>query len=123
MPEYVPGVKSLDSQGEAMADHILVVFSAPVAGRELEYEQWYDTQHLRDIVALPGFVAARRFDLAEQSMGRGGAPPTAHVAVYEIDGDLGTALDALRAARGTSTMEVSPAMDLERATIWAFTAK
>src|ERR1700704_107863 len=42
-----------------------LVFSNPVAGREDEYNKWYDTQHAQDVVAVPGFVTAQRFVASE----------------------------------------------------------
>ncbi len=45
-----------------MAKHILVVMSNPVSpDREAEYNDWYTSRHIPDIVSLPGYAAATRY--------------------------------------------------------------
>ena len=39
----------------AMSNHLFVVLSNPIEGREDEYAQWYQNVHLHDVVALDGF--------------------------------------------------------------------
>jgi hypothetical protein len=41
--------------GHERRKYILVVMSNPVPGREQEYNTWYDTQHLPDVLQNPGF--------------------------------------------------------------------
>jgi len=41
--------------------YYLLVFNAPVPGREAEYNKWYSEQHEPDVVSIPGFVSAQRF--------------------------------------------------------------
>lgn len=48
-----------------MRDYVLVVYSNPAPGREQEYNDWYNDQHLRDVLAQPGYVSARRYKLTE----------------------------------------------------------
>jgi hypothetical protein len=43
----------------------LIVFSNPDATREDEYNQWYDTMHVPDVLHVPGFISGQRFKLAE----------------------------------------------------------
>lgn len=47
-----------------MARHHFIVLSNPVAGREDDYNDWYDNEHLDDVLKVEGFVAAQRFRLA-----------------------------------------------------------
>jgi hypothetical protein len=86
---------------------IFVVHTNPVAGREAEFNDWYDNRHLADVVAIPGFARARRYRLSDAQL----APLTdyTYVAVYEIDGDPAAALRALRHALKAG-MHVSTAM-------------
>jgi hypothetical protein len=63
-----------------------VVYSNPAPGREDEYNDWYSNQHLKDLRAIPGVVAARRFKLAGTQI-RAGAPPHQYLAIYEIEAD------------------------------------
>ena len=80
-----------------MATSILMVLTNPVEGKEDEYNEWYSDIHIREIVDIPGFVSARRFKLADAQMGAAG--PHQYLAIYEVEGDPGEALAALKAAR------------------------
>jgi hypothetical protein len=43
-----------------------IVMSDPVAGKEDEYNDWYEHQHLGDVLKVPGFVAAQRLRFASK---------------------------------------------------------
>ena len=45
----------------AIFQYIILVSAAP--GRLEEFETWYDNEHLRDVVAVPGVKSAKRFRL------------------------------------------------------------
>jgi hypothetical protein len=47
-----------------MAKYIMLAFSNPVAGREEEYNLWYDAYHVPEMLQSPGMVAAQRFRVA-----------------------------------------------------------
>jgi len=105
-----------------MATHRLVVFTEPVAGKEDEYNDWYNRVHLGDVLSVDGFVAAQRFALSDTQIGEGGAQaPSRYLAIYEIEAeDLSDALDKLNA--GSGTMHISDALNTETANALAFTA-
>lgn len=79
-----------------MASTLYVVRTNAVAGREAEFDRWYDEVHLPEVLALDGFRAARRFRLADVQM----QPEQAHgwLALYVIDDDVERVLANLRAA-------------------------
>lgn len=56
-----------------------LVFSAPRAGQEAEYDAWYSGRHLDDVLAVAGYVSAQRFAVS------GAAAPAPFLALYEID--------------------------------------
>ena len=63
-----------------MAKGIILVETYPSSPeREQEYNTWYDEVHLQELVALDGFVSARRLRPVD-----GDGP---YVALYEIEGD------------------------------------
>lgn len=63
-----------------MAKGIIYVESRPTSpDREQEYNDWYDTVHLKELVALDGFVSARRLRPVD-----GDGP---YVAMYEVEAD------------------------------------
>jgi hypothetical protein len=47
-----------------MTGYIQTVVTAPVVGREDEFNRWYDDTHLPEMLQVPGFVAGRRYTLA-----------------------------------------------------------
>jgi len=88
-----------------MAKGIILVESRPSApDREQEYNIWYDEVHLGELMALDGFVSARRFRPVN------GEGP--YVAVYEIEGDnLQAILDNMIANGGK--LHMSDALQLD----------
>ena len=101
-----------------VAHHVLMVMTNPVEGREDEYNTWYDTVHLPEVLQVPGFVAARRY-VAGASIG---APsPYRYLAIYEIEADdLTAAVAALQAA--APTLDISGAIDRSEVSAVGFTA-
>jgi hypothetical protein len=87
---------------------LLYVLTWPAPGRAAEYNDWYSTVHIHQVVAVPGFAAARRYRPVpglEQ-------PATGHyLALYVIDGELGATLDRLSTARADGTLEMSDSLD------------
>ncbi|MDB5985939.1 MAG: hypothetical protein JWR16_992 [Nevskia sp.] len=94
-----------------MASYRLLVLSNPVEGKDAEYNNWYTKQHLQDVVRIPGFVGAQRFQLIEPVL-KADNFPWRYVAIYEIEtDDLGAALTELGARTGTSAVPMSEAID------------
>lgn len=81
-----------------MADHELVVLSRPPDGvTDDDYNDWYET-HVREILALPGFVAAQRATLEFVSATTEPPHRFTFLTRYEICGPFEDAWRALRAA-------------------------
>lgn len=74
-----------------------VVLTNPVAGKEAEYNAWYDGRHLDDSLAIPGFVAGRRYKVTD-TVGPESAR-WAYLALYEIELDRAAEALAEAAAR------------------------
>jgi hypothetical protein len=71
--------------GGPATDHLMVVMSNAVPGREDEFNDWYTNEHVVDAVEkLPGFVAAQRYELSPTQF-----EPTQYryLAIYRIPGD------------------------------------
>lgn len=91
-----------------MAHYQLVALSNPASGREDEYNAWYNGQHLHDVLAVPGFVAAQRFKVVDDNA----QPAHRYLAIYDIESDdVGATMGRLLAAVGTPAMMISDAMD------------
>lgn len=69
-------------------DYVLVVYSNPAPGREADYNDWYNNQHLKDVLAQPGYHSARRFRLTDFKLDDA-MPPQSHqyVAFYYMRTD------------------------------------
>ena len=71
---------------------------------EEEFNDWYETVHLPDLLSVEGLVAAQRFQLTgpgPQTLNRAGEPAVAqYLAVYELDTeDTDAVLERIAAAR------------------------
>jgi hypothetical protein len=84
-----------------VAESVYLVFSKPPEGMSLEaFGEWYE-QHVRDILTVDGFVAARRFGF---QVIRGDTSPTMyqHLSLYVIEGDPHAAMERLAQATNVS---------------------
>lgn len=57
---------------------LLCIWTDVEAEHELDFNRWYDTEHMQERVAIPGFQNARRF-------GAAGACPRPYLALYYTD--------------------------------------
>jgi hypothetical protein len=101
-----------------MGKYIMVVQTQPAAGREEEYNAWYDNEHLADVCAIPGVTAGRRFQALPLSQGPEGLP---YLAIYEVEADDPAAvLMELRRRSAAQEMKVSEALDTSTAVLWVY---
>jgi hypothetical protein len=102
-----------------MGNYTLVVFTNPVEGREDDYNEWYDNQHLGDVIAAAGFDRAERLRLTGI-----GAPSEAkhrYLALYQVEtDDPESVFKGLIAAAGTDAMPMSDAIDLAGSSMGLF---
>jgi hypothetical protein len=94
---------------------MMIALTNPVAGREAEFNQWYDDVHVKDLVAVPGIVAAQRFVLVPSDAM--GAQPYQYVAMYQLEGDVESVRAAMASTRSERFVSESLAPD---AAMWAF---
>ncbi|WP_110948843.1 DUF4286 family protein [Pseudomonas bohemica] len=93
-----------------MTHYTFVVLTNPVQGQEHEYNHWYDQQHLPDVLAVPGFISARRFRMVHDPMVS--TPLWRYLALYEIDAaDPVAVLDEVLLRVGGEAMVMSEALD------------
>jgi len=97
--------------------HVMMVMTNAVAGRDDEYNDWYDNRHLSDVLRVPGFVGAKRYELSPHQRIKG-APPYHYLAIYELDtDDLKGSIEELGRRSGTDEMPMSDALAVERLTL------
>jgi hypothetical protein len=84
--------------------YTLIVYTSPVAGREDDFNAWYDDVHLAEFSALPGVISARRFKVE-------GNGPAAYAAAYELSEHPDQVLAAMNRAVKDGTMHMTDALD------------
>jgi hypothetical protein len=71
-----------------MAKLLLLVRSGPSRPeREAEYNDWYDSIHLPDLLKIKGVKAASRYRAATPQFGGGSIDGPGYLAIYEIEVD------------------------------------
>jgi hypothetical protein len=70
-----------------MAKYLLLGLHNAVAGREEEFNRWYDNQHLYDCLAVPGFKRAQRFTIDDTQINQGNQSPWRYMVIYELETD------------------------------------
>lgn len=72
-----------------------MVLTNAVAGKDQEFNDWYDKQHIHDVVSVPGFVSGRRFNVVNPT--NSDLMPWHYLALYEIE--LDRAVESLTESR------------------------
>jgi hypothetical protein len=73
-----------------MPKTINLVFSEPPPDvSDEEFNRWYD-EHLDEILSVPGFVSAQRFQIEPWTADPDAPAQHRFLAVFELDGDLAT---------------------------------
>jgi len=104
-----------------MAKYTFVVMTNPVAGKEAEFNEWYNGQHIPDLLNVPGFVGAQRFRLADAQLGGEASRAYKYLALYEIETeDLAGTLKELR-TRGSADIVPSDSIDMKNVGTFVFT--
>jgi len=101
-----------------MPHQILLSMSNAVAGRELEYSDWYDNVHLPQIVRVPGVISAQRYVYDNATLDADDPSPRQYLAIYEIDGDPQTVVRAILDGMQSGLITGSDA--ITHASTWAF---
>lgn len=98
-----------------MAEYKLVVMTSAAEGREDEFNDWYDNEHLSDICALPGFSGATRYELEP-----GQDNPMGHkyLAIYDMEtDDVEAAMQGMIAEATSGRMHISASMAMPTVTL------
>jgi len=107
-----------------MAKYVFLVMTNPASPeQEAEYNRWYGNEHYRDVLGVPGFVAAQRFRLAavqydQSGPGRPqetsdvGKHPYKYLSLYEVEtDDLASVLKEVK-KREAETWVISDTLDI-----------
>ena len=101
-----------------MPKYAMVVQSQAVAGKDAEYNEWYDNQHFGDICAIPGITGGRRL---EQAMTVMGPPGCKYLAIYDIEtDDIGSVMAEMGRRGAEGLMPISDALDGPASVLWVY---
>jgi hypothetical protein len=101
---------------------LCLVFSNPVEGKEAEFNEWYDTVHMPEVLGIPGVLSAQRFDVgvpAADPAADAALPQPTHryLTVYEVDGDIDKVLSGLAEGATSGKIHMSDSLDVKNASI------
>ena len=111
--------------------HVMLVFTNPVVGLENHYHRWYDI-HLHEVVSCEGVVSGQRYrmspdaDLLTPAWMRAHADrsdlpmPFEFLAVYEIEGDLAAAVQAIM-TKDDYSIRPGDSLRHDNVVMWTFT--
>jgi hypothetical protein len=94
---------------------VYMVFSNAVDGKDEEFNNWYDSVHVPDILATPGLISAQRYSFVETEMSRllGTEPTHRYLAFYEMEGDPDVVMGKIREAVESGKMVMSDLLALD----------
>lgn len=92
---------------------ILIAMVNAVDGREDEFNDWYSGEHIPQVLDLPGFVSAKRYEVADTPEASAGFR---YATLYEVEG---SALEA-RNQLFTGNLGSNEAMDSTQLLMAAF---
>lgn len=91
---------------------VMIVHANPTdASREAEFNQWYEENHIPDMVkAVDGVVSGRRYRYSDvQRVPAEAAPAHRYITIYELDSDdLSSVVEQMK----TAQVHISDSMDL-----------
>jgi hypothetical protein len=103
-------VTSALADADSAKSYEVLVFSRPVEGRQRQFNEWYDHQHIHDMLQVPGFLTAERFHVVKADTPTSSLPP--YLAVYRIrTGDLAATNAEVKARAASGQIARGPAFD------------
>jgi hypothetical protein len=104
-----------------MNRYVMVVLTNPLADRDDAYNEWYDNEHVRDVVKVDGFLSGQRFRLAATGIGNVNPPRHRYLALYEVEAESAKAAnEALIDAARNGELRGHEALDLSSVATWYF---
>lgn len=104
----------------ATKDYDIIVFSRPVAGKEAEFNTWYDHQHVPDLLKVPNFQTGRRFVTIKAATPSSNLPP--YVVIYGVHtADLAATNDEVRRRAASGVIIHGEALDYDSLVTAIFT--
>ena len=104
-----------------MAKHVFLSLLNAQSGKDQEFNDWYRDIHLPEVLTIPGFASAQRFQLSADQL-PGMETRWKYLVIYEIEDDSpARALAGLASRMSGGGMIISDALAPDVAA-WAYTA-
>ena len=104
-----------------MNRYVMMVLTNPVAGQDDAYNEWYDSEHVPDVVNVDGFVRGQRFRLAATGLGNVDPPSHQYLALYDLEAESAAAANnALIEAARNGQIKGHEALDHSSVATWFF---
>jgi len=82
-PSRIPTGTSATLQPDFRPNRFMVfVFANPMPGKDAEFDDWYQNQHVPDLLEHPGYYAAQRYRLVEP-----GSFSHSRLVIWHVEGD------------------------------------
>ncbi|WP_067904172.1 DUF4286 family protein [Nocardia vaccinii] len=94
---------------------IQIVYSNPMEGREDEFNEWYDTVHVPQLLAVPGMLSAQRYTLRDSEIYRapgGRAPEHRYTIIYEMAGEPEAIMGEIRKRVASGQIQMHDSLDM-----------
>ncbi len=93
-----------------MGKYRVLIKSNAVAGKEAAYEEWYNSIHLGEVLAVPGFKSGQQFRNPPEA--DGSSPAHSHAALFEVESDdINATLAGLGEEFASGRMTLTDALD------------
>lgn len=97
-----------------MPHYVIQFESRAQPGLEEEFNRWYETVHLPDVLNVPGFKTATRYTIVDPARDR-----PHYMAAYQVECDDPFALLG-QLGEASTTMEISPTLDREHVKVTVY---
>ena len=96
-----------------MAKRLMLALSNAAAGRDKEFNDWYDEVHIPDVLSVEGVLSATRFELESDD------PAAAHryLTVYELDREGPAVMGDIIEGMASGSFAASDSIDASTASI------
>lgn len=113
-----------------VAPNLFVVLTNPIEGTDDAFNKWYDTQHLPEVLDVPGVVAAQRYDIAQlavpddQDLPTQLPPPThRYMVIYELGSDPESVMAEFLKRVMAGTLTLGEYLDLSTVSLTGWTPR
>ncbi|BBZ78772.1 hypothetical protein MANY_41090 [Mycolicibacterium anyangense] len=110
-----------------MAKNLFLVLTNPIEGQDDAFNEWYDSRHVPEVLALPGVVAAQRYVISEVKVAEeelpAPLPPPSHryLVVYELDREPDQVMAEWLNAVVAGTLTLGETLDLSTVSVSGWT--